>query len=94
MTQETTSAVHELAGVRESIRKIVAEELELELAELSDTADFIEEYDADSLSLITVVARIEKELEITVPRDVLDTLTNLERIFAVIDKTAAEPAGD
>jgi acyl carrier protein len=84
MTQETITASPDLDEVKASIRQIVAEELELDPDELTDTADFVEEYDADSLSLITVVARIEKEVGIVVPRDRFAEMATLDDVFAVV----------
>jgi acyl carrier protein len=95
MTQETITAGPELAALKQSIRQIVAEELELDLAELTDSADFVEEYDADSLSLITVVARIEKEVGIVVPRDRFTEMSTLDDVFAVVaEHTAAGSRGE
>lgn len=64
------------------IRMIVAEELELDLSELEDDKDFVDAYEADSLSLIQVFARIERELHVSVPQEemnkMVDVLTTLE----------------
>ena len=76
--------------LEQKVREIIADELELEPAELGYTADFMEEYDADSLSLITVVARFEKELGIAIPLDGRSELTNLERVLAAVRANAAE----
>jgi acyl carrier protein len=95
MTQETIAATPELDALKQSIRLIVAEELELDPAEIKDSADFVEEYDADSLSLITVVARIEKEVGIVVPRDRFAEMSTLEDVFAVVaERTGAGPQGE
>lgn len=90
MTAHTTQTA---VGLRRRIREIVAEELELELAELDDSADFVDDYDADSLSLITVVSRIEKELDVAVPKSELENLTNLEQVFAAVEQYAAPESG-
>lgn len=95
MTQKTINAGPELAELKQSIRQIVAEELELDPAELTDSADFVEEYDADSLSLITVVARIEKEVGIVVPRDRFAEMSTLDDVFAVVaEHTGAGSRGE
>jgi acyl carrier protein len=74
----------DLAGVRESVAEIVVEELELEKNELTPEGDFVEEYEGDSLALITVVARIEKELGVKVPSEVLPELTNLRLLSEAV----------
>jgi acyl carrier protein len=78
------------ATTHQRIREIIGEELDIEQEELNDTADFMDAYDADSLSLITVAARIEKELHIAIPTDEWSTLTNLEQVYVVIAKHAGD----
>ena len=93
MTSDMVGTVtHDSGVLRDAIRQILVEELELDAAEVRDDADFVEEYDADSLSLITVVARIERDLGIAVPRDELAGLTNLQKVFDAVERRAAEDA--
>ncbi|WP_431890568.1 acyl carrier protein [Nocardiopsis alba] len=75
-------------SVKEHIEEIVNQELELEEGELTDEADFVEEFEADSLSLITVVARVEKEMGVKVPSEELPELTNLRLLHAAVVRHA------
>ncbi|MFD0883537.1 acyl carrier protein [Streptosporangium algeriense] len=70
--------------LQEKIRGIISQELELEDGELTAEGHFIDDYDADSLSLITILARIEKELGIVVPQDELPNMPNLQGVFDVV----------
>ncbi|MEU7690678.1 acyl carrier protein [Microbispora hainanensis] len=79
--------------IHEKVRDIISQELELEPGELTETGHFIDEYDADSLSLITILARIEKELGIAVPQDELPNMPNLQGVYQVMDKLAGETSG-
>jgi acyl carrier protein len=91
MTQQRMGDVSVLP---EKIRGIIDQELELEPGELTQTGHFIDDYDADSLSLITIVARIEKELGVIVPQDELPNMANLEAVFDVVGRYAGkEPRG-
>jgi acyl carrier protein len=69
------------------IRLLVVDELELDLApeELDEDAHFIDVYDADSLSLIQILARMDRELKLTIPQDQMANMSNLAaiRAFAV-----------
>ncbi|MDH6125235.1 acyl carrier protein [Kitasatospora sp. GP82] len=87
MTQQT---VEQDIDYREQVGAIVIEELELEPDELTDTGHFIEDYDSDSLSLITVVARIERELKVTIPKTDLGELVNLKLLVEAVAKYAGE----
>jgi len=81
-----TETVRNVQVLQEKIREIIMQELELEPDELTETGHFIDDYDADSLSLITIVARIEKELGVAVPQSELQDMINLEGVFTVVDR--------
>jgi len=70
----------------EELREIVAEVLELEPEEVADTADFNEEYEADSLRAIEVLARIEKRYKIEIPQSELAEMVNLKAVYAVVTR--------
>jgi acyl carrier protein len=69
----------------EELREIVAEVLELEPDEITDGADFVEEYGADSLRAIEILARIEKRYRVEIPQSELPRMQNLR---AVCDEVA------
>ena len=83
----------DIATLQQKISEIILQELELEPGDLTDTGDFVEDYDADSLSLITILARIEKEVGVVVPQDELQNMTNLAGVFAVTEKYATGSQG-
>ncbi|ANP48292.1 acyl carrier protein [Streptomyces griseochromogenes] len=74
------------------VSQIVNEELELEDGELTDNGHFIDDYDSDSLSLITVVSRIEKELGVSIPKTELAELLNLRLLVDAVVQHAQERA--
>jgi len=92
MTANTTGATDTApaADVQlEQIRRIVADELELEPAELVGTDGFVEVHGADSLSLIQVFARMERELKVSIPQDEMPNMVNLEATHAIVARYAA-----
>lgn len=82
MTEVTTDASAEVDI--EKLQSIVSQELELEEGELTPTGHFVEDYEGDSLSLITVIARIEKEMGIVIPKSDLPRLLNFEQLTAAV----------
>lgn len=72
--------------LRASISTILVEELEIEPAELSPTADFAETYDADSLTILAVVARIERELGIVVPTEEAAGMTTMDNVVELANR--------
>jgi len=77
--------------VLETTLNIIIDELELELAQhaVDLDADLVEEYGADSLGLIQVLARVNKELSIRVPQDEAGKLNTVgllvDRIIRIRD---------
>jgi acyl carrier protein len=79
--------------VLETTLNIVIDELELETDRhaINMDADLVEEYDADSLGLIQVLARVNKELSIRVPQEDAGKLTTVRKLVArIIDARDAE----
>ncbi|MEW2428692.1 acyl carrier protein [Micromonospora sp. NPDC047644] len=72
----------------EELREIVAEVLEVEPEELSDTGDFMDEYEADSLRAIEILARIDKQFKVEIPQAELPELRNLKAVHAALTRHA------
>lgn len=72
----------------DELREIAAEVFELELDEVSDTADFAEEYGADSLRAIEILARVEKKYRIEIPQSELAEMRNLKAVYDVVARYA------
>lgn len=72
----------------EELREMVAEVLELEPDELTDTADFVEEYEADSLRAIEILARIEKKYKVDIPQSELPEMRTLKAVYEVVARYA------
>lgn len=66
------------------LREMVADILEIEPEELTDTGDFMEDYEADSLRAIEILARIDKEFKVEIPQAELPELRNLKAVQEAI----------
>jgi acyl carrier protein len=88
MPTSTSSGTDTRTTQLEELREIVAEVLELEPEELTDTAGFVEEYEADSLRAIEVLARIEKRYGIEIPQEELAEMRNLEAVYNIVARYA------
>ncbi|OIJ65808.1 acyl carrier protein [Streptomyces mangrovisoli] len=82
MSTDTTTALTPEQDAQ--LREIIIEVLELEADELTDTSSFIDDHDADSLLAIEILARIEKDLGVTIPQDDLTEMSNLDGVRAVV----------
>lgn len=76
----------------DDLREIVAEVLEIEVDELEPGADFVEEYEADSLRAIEVLARIEKQYDLEIPQEELAEMRNLDAVYAIVARHAGWPS--
>jgi acyl carrier protein len=72
------------------LREIVAEVLEVEADELTDTGDFVEEYDADSLRAIEILSRLEKVYKVEIPQQELANMRNLAEVGEIVARYAAQ----
>ncbi|MFJ4650576.1 acyl carrier protein [Nocardia sp. NPDC088792] len=72
----------------ETLREIVADILEIDPAELTDTGLFVEEYEADSLRAIEILSRIDKEFDVEVPQEELPRMDNLQHVYDVVAEYA------
>ncbi|MGH3915765.1 MAG: acyl carrier protein [Pseudonocardiaceae bacterium] len=70
--------------VLQQVVGIIAQELEVNQEAFTLTGHFVDDYDADSLSLITVLARIEKEAGIVIPKTELAKMETLENVFDLV----------
>lgn len=73
---------------KETIKNIVAEILEIELDEMTDTSLFKEDHDADSLRAIEILASLEKEFKIQIPQADLARMVNLAGVYEVVRQHA------
>lgn len=67
----------------EELRELVAEVLEVDTDELTDDGDFQQEYEADSLRAIEMLARIEKKYGIEIPQQQLASMQNLKSVYEI-----------
>lgn len=84
MTSSTpiTSQVDEL---RQKIREIVVEILEVEPDEVTLTSRFLEDHDADSLRAIEILAALERRLGVEIDQTQLAQMIDLESVYAVVE---------
>ncbi|NYI04069.1 acyl carrier protein [Allostreptomyces psammosilenae] len=78
--------------LRARVREIVADVLEVPVAEVGETSSFTEDLDADSLLVIEIFSRFERQLGLRIPQEELADLDNLATAYAVIARHAPQEA--
>lgn len=71
-----------------ALREMIADVLEIEPSEITETSRFQEDHEADSLRAIEILARLEQEYKIEIPQEELAGMTHLAAVYDVVKKYA------
>jgi acyl carrier protein len=55
--------------IAQKVKEIVAQQLDVDIAEVKDEAQFIEDLGADSLAIVELVLAFEEQFEIDIPAE-------------------------
>ena len=69
----------------EKIKEILADNLEVEMDEISDDSHIQEDLGADSLDVMDIMTAIEDEFDIQMEDDVIESLTTPKKIQEYIE---------
>jgi acyl carrier protein len=70
------------------ITELVCKHLEIEPDEISETDLFVADHGSDSLSLIDLLAALEKEFKVTIDQDKLPMMVNISSVRQVLAELA------
>lgn len=62
----------------EKIRKIIAEEMNLNVEDVKSESRFVEDLAADSLDVIQIVLKLEEEFDIEIPDDAVEQISTVQ----------------
>lgn len=74
------------------VKEIVAEQLGVKIAEVTDKANFIEDLGADSLDTVELVMAIEEEFGVDIPDEEAEKITTLDEVVSFIETKLATSA--
>ncbi|MEV5280065.1 MULTISPECIES: acyl carrier protein [unclassified Streptomyces] len=81
------------ADLRTRVRDIVADVLEVSAEEVGEHHSFADDFDADSLLIIEMFSRFERQLGIEIPQEELVDLDDLASAYALIARHTKAVAG-
>jgi len=89
---ETTGAIMSRGEVVELVRAQLAEILEIDISEISESSSFADDLNADSLALIELVEALEEELSDRLPGFRIDDedLEDLRTVRDAVDYVSAK----
>lgn len=74
--------------VTDRIIDVVAAQLEIDPAQIGETSRLVEDLDADSLALVSVLAGLEREFRVSIDTAEIPRMTDIRGIQAVLDGAA------
>lgn len=69
----------------ETVKKIVAEQLEVDSAQVTPEANFVNDLGADSLDTVELVMALEEEFDIEIPDEAAEKITTVQDAVSFID---------
>lgn len=81
------------AEIEETVKRLIHEQLNVDLDEIRPDAHFVDDFGADSLDLTELVIAIEDEFEINVPESQIDKLTTVSSIVEHVHQHFAAQEG-
>jgi acyl carrier protein len=75
-----------MADIAEQVRKIIAEQLMVDLDEVTDDASFIEDLGADSLDTVEMIMEIEDEFGIEIPDEDAEKIQTVGKAIEYVKK--------
>lgn len=72
--------------LKNEIKELVAEIIEVEVDELDDEKDFVLDYDVDSLRSIEILTRLEKLMDVKIQQEKLAEMKNLLSVYQIAEE--------
>ena len=76
-----------MSNIAEKVKKIIAEKLYLDIAQVTPEASF-SELGADSLDTVELIMEFEKEFNISIPDEQAETITTVGQAVAYLEEHA------
>lgn len=68
-----------MTDIEQRVKKIVSEQLGVQLTEVKNESSFTDDLGADSLDTVELVMALEDEFEIEIPDDVAEGITTVQK---------------
>ena len=73
-------------NIRERVRKIVADQLSLDVEKINDSASFIDDLGADSLDTVELVMALEDAFDASIPDEDAEKITTVQEAIDYINE--------
>jgi len=76
--------------IQEKIKQIIADELGVDEAQVTENARFIEDLGADSLDIVELIMRFEEEFDIEIPDEDAEKMQSVRDALAYVEQKMKE----
>jgi acyl carrier protein len=76
-----------MSDIEQRVKKIVAEQLGTDLANVKNESSFIDDLGADSLDTVELVMALEEEFNTEIPDEEAEKITTVQQAIDYINKT-------
>jgi acyl carrier protein len=73
-------------NIEQRVKKIVAEQLGVNEADIKNESSFVDDLGADSLDTVELVMALEEEFECEIPDEEAEKITNVQQAIDYINK--------
>ncbi|AMS17000.1 acyl carrier protein [Pseudomonas sp. LAMO17WK12:I10] len=80
-----------MENLEQRVKRVVASELAVDLAQIGNQDSFVENLGADSLARVELVSALEAEFDLTIPDDAADDLQTVQQVIDYL-RQASEQA--
>lgn len=74
----------------ENLKEIIAEQLNVDESEITESASFKEDLGADSLDLFELVMALEEKFEVEIPSEDLNNIVTVEDVISYLKDKGVE----
>lgn len=78
-----------MSEIASRVKAIIADKLNVDENEVTDSAEFTKDLGADSLDTVELIMEFEKEFDITIPDDKAEGITTVKDAVAYIEAAKA-----
>ncbi len=76
-------------AIAQKVKQIVSEQLDFDMAKITDESTFIEDLGADSLAVVEMALAFESEFGINIPDEVTSEMRTVADVIAYVQKHKA-----
>lgn len=73
-----------MENVEQRVKKIVAEQLGVNEAEIKNESSFVDDLGADSLDTVELVMALEEEFDVSVPEEELEGVETVQQAYDIV----------